>query len=212
MKKMQVLAMLIALVVTSALTVPALSDDEGGCVCKRNREAGNGWCSSCDVGWVHRVSVKSKKLFQALEGQEVADVEKLECDGCRKAVKENGACESCKASFNEGRRYRSPVALTLSKGRMVCDSELGCDGCRSAQTSSGSKYCAPCHIGFVGGMLFEGEKMFKKARAAMMTLKKASSTARKCESCAVAMVTDHKCKRCRLEFKNGRKIRKVEKI
>ena len=67
--------------------------------------------------------------------------------------------------------------------------------------------CKKCKAGFVAGRMFTEEKAYSLALAAWKTLKKAASAAMQCEQCAVALVTDGTCARCKVNFKNGNLVR-----
>ena len=197
-----------AVVVVLAFAAPTLAGEK--CTCKAIYKDGSGWCSPCKEGAVHSVAIKSGKLYKALRGVEVKDKGKMKCGGCTIALKKNGKCDHCKVAFHDGKYYRSPVAVVLASGKSIDAKAVKCGGCKKAAYSKKGSFCSPCSTGFVGGMAFAGAKLFQEALMAMNTLVDAAGVSGKCESCAVAMVTNGKCDQCKVEFKDGKKAKKVK--
>lgn len=188
------------------LAAPALA--AGDCTCKTIKKTGAGWCDDCKSGAMFGVKIKSAKLYKALQGKKIDDIESIKCPACKTAAGKDGSCDHCRVSFHDGAAYHSPVAHTLAQGHGVKVDEMKCAGCKSAATKGGG-FCKGCDAGIVGTLAFHGAKLFKQAKQAMKTLETAAKAAQKCESCAVGMVSDGKCEACKVEFKNGQPQKKA---
>ncbi|MCZ6684130.1 MAG: hypothetical protein O7B26_13200 [Planctomycetota bacterium] len=184
-----------------AFVTPAIGGEE--CTCKDIKKTGAGWCSECKGGAMYGVKLTSAKLYEALQGKKVKDVEKMKCAGCKTAATKGGTCKHCKVAFHDGKSFHSPVSATLAKGKKVEPDKIKCKGCKSASTKGGG-FCTGCDAGIVKGLSFKGKDDFKAAKNAMTTLTKAAKTVSDCEACAVAMVTDGKCAACKVQFKDGK--------
>lgn len=156
--------------------------------------------SCCGNSYFDGVSFKSAKLHKALSGKTVK-ASYVKCEGCKKALKNDGEC--C-ASFAGGKSYKSKVAYTLAKGKAVDTSKIKCEGCQKAAKKDNG-WCEGCKVGLVGNKVYKNEKDYKAATKARVILAKAVKTSKKCEDCAVAMVTDGTCEGCKVSFKDGKK-------
>jgi hypothetical protein len=182
------------------LASPVLADD---CTaCKDIAAKGEGFCTSCNEGAAFGVKMSSKKLYDAVAGQTV-EVDKVTCEGCKKALAENGVCETCKAGAADGKVYSSMAAYRLAKGKPVAaDKEISCEAC--AKAAKGHGYCDSCGAGFVANRTYTDKESYQAALTAHETLTRASLAAKKCEGCAVAMVKDGECEACKIQFKDGK--------
>ena len=193
---------LMGILAFAGFQAPAMA---GGCAgCTKVAKGADGFC--CGNGRTFGVETKSKKLHAALVGHKV-DLEKHPCKGCRKAGETNGSCSYCKTYAVDGTVYHSKVAYALAKGtpmpkELVEACPKRCSTCKSAHAENGR--CKECNVGFVANRMYDGEEAFKVALAAFKTLKKAAMTAKNCETCAVAIVTDGECTKCKVTFKNGK--------
>jgi len=185
----------------AGFAVPALA---AGCPgCDKVVKTGEGFC--CGKGETLGVKLTSQKLFDSLEGKKV-DKTEIKCDGCKKAAAKGGSCDSCKKYFHDGKAYTSKIAVALAKGKPVsAEKAAQCAGCKTAHKQSTE--CTGCGVGFVASRKYKGED-YKVALAAHKVLAKAVTTSKKCEACAVAMVTDGKCTQCNVSFKNGETVKK----
>lgn len=166
--------------------------------CKKVSDEGQGYC--CGKGQAYGVQLTSQKLHQALEGKKI-DRYKVKCPGCKTASKTNGSCKGCNVHVADGKAYKSKVSQALAKGKPVSAEKAAyCGGCKTAHKHD--TQCTGCGVGFVSGRMYKGDD-YKVALAAHKTLVKASQTSKKCEACAVAMVTDGECAHCKVEFKDG---------
>ena len=175
----------------------------GDCVgCSKVAKHGRGFCNACEKGKAFGVDLTSKGLYDALAGSAI-NKDKLKCPGCKEAAKTNGTCAHCKVTAANGKFYHSPVASVLARGtRVSAEKAASCSGCKTAHSEDG--FCTGCSAGFVGGRMFKGEENYKAAIAAYNTLTKAASAVKKCEACAIAMVTDGTCEKCKVSFKAGK--------
>ena len=185
--------------------VPAFAGDK--CTCSDIHKKGSGWCSPCKEGAVHTVALKSKKLFKIMQAHEVKDAAKIKCSGCKAAAEKNGKCDDCKVIFHDGKYFRSPVALALSKGKAVNADYVKCSGCKTALKDKKGGFCSGCDVGMVAGKKFVGKKLYQKAKASLAVLMKAAETVEKCGPCAVGMLTDGECTQCKVSFKEGKAVK-----
>ncbi len=208
---MRKLGFLLVVIALGVLVVPVSAGGDD-CLCKTIKASGHGWCDACSGGAMFGVPIKSAKLYKSLEGAEVKDQSKVTCPGCKTALTKNGSCSHCRVAFNDGKVYHAVVSYTLSKGAKVDAQGLKCGGCAKALKKD--NFCSACDGGFVGGLAFHGKKLFDQAKEAMGVLKVAAKSASKCEVCAVAMVTDGQCDKCKVQFKGGKKVEsgKIAKI
>lgn len=189
---------LVASVVLLASAVPAMA---AGCPgCDKVAKAGEGFC--CGKGKIYGVQLPSKKLYTALAGHKI-DPAKMKCAGCKAAAKTDGRCEHCGVGAADGKMFHSKVSHTLAKGQpMSAEKAKHCSACASAHKNNG--FCSGCSAGFVAGRLFVGKASHEAAVEARKILVMAADAAKKCEACAVAMVTDGKCEHCKVSFKDGK--------
>jgi hypothetical protein len=214
-------AIMIAMLVFGATTYA------GDCSCTTAKTV-DGWCQDCKVGYFAGVKIQSKKLYDALEGQPVADTASIKCPACKAAIQTDGRCDHCQAGFAHKTKYSSKVAYRLARGKAMGAGGLTCSGdaakCTGRETKCGGGatkcsgcagqladrgWCEGCKIGLVGNRVFKDKATYDEAVQARETLKTAAKTAEKCEACAVAMVTDGGCTTCKVSFKDGKKMAKA---
>jgi len=196
----------LSLVLAYASTAPATAGGCGGCKgCSKAAQSGHGPC--CGKGKAFGVALASQKLYDALAGQDVSasDVENCSCPNCKTAASCQGCCDQC--MFAGGKKYASQVAYRLAKGKpmpaeLVAACPKRCDECKTAHAKNGK--CKKCGVGFVADRMFENDSDYQAALAALQLIEKAAKTAKHCEQCAVAMVTDGRCDKCNVSYKNGR--------
>lgn len=187
-----------------AMSSPAYAD----CKCKLAK-AENGWCGDCNVGYVAGVKIPSKKLYDAVAGKPIADASKIKCQSCRVAFEKDGACSHCGVAFADNKKYKSAVGQRLAAGKARNPAAMKCSQCRVAAKDHG--WCDHCQAGQVGHFRFKDKKAYDQAVEARKRLREAVKLAKKCETCAVAMVTDGTCATCKVTFKDGKKMVKSEK-
>ena len=160
-----------------------------------------GFC--CGKGMAFGINLTSEKLYKTLAGVEM-DSTKMKCGLCKKAAETDGKCAHCNVQFAKGKAYKSPVSYALAKGDPIAKEKVAkCKGCLIAHSTD--KRCTACDVGFVAQRMFKGVDLYEAARVAFATLTEAAKVAQKCEACAIAMVTDGKCDKCKVSFKNGKK-------
>lgn len=189
-------------------SAPAMA---GGCKgCAKVAKTGEGFC--CGKGKSFGVDLASKKLHAVLVGH-TFDVEKIHCPGCKTAAETGGSCEHCKVHAADGKFFHSAVAYALAKGKFMSAELVAacpdrCKGCTTAHSEGG--WCDKCNVGFVASRMFESKAVHTVALAAYTVLKEAVAVAKKCELCAIAMVTDGTCDACNVKFKDGKAVKKAE--
>lgn len=192
------LLVLVGIVAVVGLGPVAVAGECPGC--KKVAETGEGFC--CGKGLAYGVQLTSKPLYEALAGVEVQP-DKITCPGCKTAVKEQGWCSHCQIGMAQGKSYHSPMAYALAKGKPYTkEAAAHCEGCSEAFAANG--FCTKCNIGFVAGRMFPDRASYDAALAAHKTLTEAAKIAAKCETCAVAMVTNGTCEQCHVTFKDGK--------
>ena len=194
------------LVVSASLAIAATA--HAACACK-TAQVDNGWCADCKVGYVAGLKIQSKKLYGALAGQPVADPATVKCPLCKVAFEKDGTCAHCKVGFVDKTRYGSPVAYRLAQGKAMDSAKIKCSGCRAHAAQHG--WCGGCKAGLVGNRAFKDKDTYSEAVKAGETLRTAAKVAQKCEPCAVAMVTDGTCSKCKVSFKDGKRTAAAEK-
>jgi hypothetical protein len=198
---LRVMSTLVLVTAMLGFAAPATAHDCKGC--QAIGKKGDGFCAHCGKGKVFGVDLTSQKLYDATAGKEV-QIDEMKCAGCKKAAATNGSC--CGKSFAHGKAYHSPVGYTLAKGKPYTEAKAGhCPGCRDAFASHG--FCTGCNVGFVAHRLYKDKESHDAALAAHQTLVKAAEISKKCEACAVAMVTNGKCDHCNVSFKDGKPVK-----
>lgn len=183
---------------TVALSVPAQAGDCKGCT--KVAKKGEGFC--CGKGKIFGVELTSQKLYDALAGSKV-DASKTKCAGCKEAIKTNGECKRCNLRVADGKAYASQIAYALAKGKPVStEKAAGCKDCSIALKANGR--CTGCNVGFVAGRHFKDSSAYGTALAAYKRLVAAVKTAAHCETCAVAMIQDGQCDKCKVQYKDGK--------
>lgn len=203
MRKVPVVLSLIAvmLLVTSASAY-------GDCICK-TAKIENGWCPQCKVGYVAGVATKSHQLYNALKGEAIADASKIKCKLCKSALEKDATCAKCKLAYANNTKYQSMVAYRLARGTNKDPAKITCPTCKANLADRG--WCSSCQIGLVGNIAFKDKNTYNDAVTARETLRRATKLANKCETCAVAMVTDGTCATCKISFKDGKRIGKEKR-
>ncbi len=187
----------LATLIIVAIAAPAY----GQCTCSVAK-VDNGWCSDCKVGYFDAVKVKSKTLFKALDGEAV-DVSAVSCSSCKKAIASDGFCAACNLGFVGKQKYSSKVAYELAKGDSKDPAKIACTTRRKNSDKSG--WCDSCKVGMVGNVAYKDKADYKKAVNAREIVLAAAKS--KCETCAVAMVTDGTCAACKVAYKDGKKTK-----
>lgn len=202
----------LGLLALAAVAIPTFAiDDKAGdkkeakCTCAEIKKAGCGWCDACHSGMSCGKELKSETVYKTVAGVDAP--KDMKCKGCAKAAKESGTCEHCHVSFAAGRMYTSPAAYTVASGAKVDAKDVKCADCRKMIESHTDGFCDKCGAGLVHGMVFKGKAAYEKAVQAMDLLAQAVAASAKCEGCAMGMLTDGKCDKCKVSFKNGKPVK-----
>ncbi len=179
----------------------------GDCAgCAVIKKDGQGYCDHCGSGKIYGLKVASRKLYDALAGEEgkIDDLKKSPCSGCKTAAAKSGDCAHCKVFVANDRIYHSGTARALARGERVDAHGLECKRCAYAAGKSGS--CKACDKHFAADRSYKTASFHEAALKAYETVKQAVRDASHCENCAVARVADGTCKDCKVAFKNGKPV------
>ena len=196
-----------SIVFLAALTVGCSGDGKElirtNCTCEVSKSRG-GWCNACDLGYVAGVAIKSEMLFEALDahGHHI-DPESMKCEGCRKALANDGFCENCQWGFVGKQLYHSKLTYYLAKGRPKSKSAISCATCQ-AHTGKPT-WCESCKIGLVGSVVYTDKGAFETVAEEYGRLRQAVDLSAKCEDCGVAFFMGTKCLKCNISYKGGKK-------
>lgn len=212
-----------ALLIAGCLLVPGLHDQprrhsgpSTTCVCEAARREG-GWCGVCNVGHLASLKIPSAAVFDFLDahGHQV-DAKTLKCPTCRSAHRGHGYCEHCGIGWADGLAYMSRLTYGIARGRRVDPQRLECQPCRSRARSSGTEdsgepygWCDACERGWVGNVAIADRGEYEHMREAVKRLLRALEALKRCESCAVAMLADIKCRQCGISYKDGQPVEPV---
>ncbi|MGE0479225.1 MAG: hypothetical protein AB7Q17_02015 [Phycisphaerae bacterium] len=158
----------------------------------------DGWCDKCKVGYYDGVKLAFRPAYDVLQPI-AADTLAAKCEGCKKAAASNGACDTCRIRFIDKQGYKSWVAVHFAGADRFDSEKSKCDECKRSKAAYRS--CRACGANVIGNRKFKDAKTFEAALPARMALQSASAT--KCEGCAVAVLTNGKCAKCKLEYQNG---------
>lgn len=196
---MRTMLVLVSVVAVAGVSTPAMAGDCEGC----DLVAKNGEGFHCGKGLMYGVDLTSKKLYDALAGHEV-QIDTVKCPGCKAAAKTNGICSHCNVGLAGGKLYHSMLSHKLAKGSPTSTEKVGqCFSCKTAYKKHGR--CTACDVGFVSKRMYKEKGEYEAALAARTTLVAAVKLSEKCETCAVAMVSDGKCEKCNIRFKDGKR-------
>lgn len=174
--------------------------------CELIKKAGQGFCDHCKSGKIYGLKVASRKLYDALAGEEgkIEELKKSHCPGCKSAAAKGGSCEHCGVFVVNHRVFHSETAAALARGVKVDAAGLKCKGCIDAAKNHGT--CEHCKTQFVADRVFHSKSFAEAAVKAYETVKQAVKDASHCEGCALARIHDGKCKDCKVSFKHGKPV------
>ena len=176
----------------------------GSCTCITAKDT-NGWCEAHGVGYVASVRIRSKMLYETLDAHgHTLDLDTFHCASCRKAIESNGFCEQHRIGFVGRQVYFSRLTYELARGESRDTARIECRVCRRNTESHG--WCERCKVGMVGKIAIEDRQAYERVSRAIEILSAASEAAERCEYCAVAMVTDTRCPRCKIAYKDGKPL------
>jgi len=177
------------------------SSPEQPCTCAEARLA-DGWCGTHRVGYVAMVRIPSRLVYDALDAHgHVLDLDTFTCPACRKAIDAGGFCDEHHTGFVRKEAYFSRLTYEMARGERLDPAGIACPACRRNSASLG--WCARDGRGMVGVVAIRDRSAYDRAAAAVTVVRAAAETVTRCEGCAVAMVTDTECWRCRITYRNG---------
>ena len=184
---------LLAVVMTS----PVLGD----CTCAAAKMKG-GWCGACKVGHIASVRIESEELFEFLDahGHHINPAT-IRCKSCVAAIKSDGFCDRCGMGYVDELAYVSMLTYSVAKGTPVEPSKIACGKC--SEHAKGFGWCETCKVGMIGNVAIRDKRAYEPASKAMERLLIANETAKRCETCAIAIVADATCPKCKITYKNG---------
>jgi len=172
-----------------------------GCTCAEARLT-DGWCGAHLVGYVAMVRIPSRLVYDALDahGHDL-DLGTFTCPACRKAIEMDGYCDEHRTGFVRRQAYFSRLTYEMARGARVDPARLDCAACRRYAASLG--WCARDGRGMIGVVAIRDRAAYDRAAASVAVVRAAAGTVARCEGCAVAMVTDTECWRCRITYRDG---------
>lgn len=187
--------------VLSVWSLPAGAAD---CTCEIAKLKG-GWCTKCQTGYLAGVRIKSEFLFEVLDahGHDI-DLKAIRCERCRQARKSNGFCDRCRIGWIDNKAYMSRLTYHLTKGEAKVVADMKCPICRRNAARGG--WCEKCRLGMVGSVAIKERSDFDHALEAYRRLLDAVQLSKRCEMCAVALMSDGLCTRCKIQYKNGKAV------
>lgn len=196
-------AILAAWLVVMPLAVEAAPAPES-CTCAAAKTT-HGWCEAHALGYVAAVEVRSRLLYDALDAHgHTLDLDTFQCASCKKAIASDGFCEEHRVGFVDRQGYFSRLTYELARGENRDPSSISCRACRKNSGSLG--WCEKHGVGMVGSVAIKDRQAYDHAAKAVDILETANQAAKRCEHCAVAMVTDTQCPVCRITYKDGKPI------
>lgn len=204
MKNMTMVILL--LMVTVAPGGPTMPPVVKKCVCREGAKA-NVWCHVCDIGFLATIKVKSADLFEWLDahGHQI-DPKSIKCASCQRALKSDSFCVKCGIGYKNGLAWVSRLTHSLAMGERTGKREIACKICREYLQRMG--WCAKCNIGFVGNVRFEKRDRYDTAAKEFGRFLVANELSTKCETCALAMMSDGACRACKIRYRDGKPMPK----
>ncbi|MCH8244009.1 MAG: hypothetical protein IH897_15575 [Planctomycetes bacterium] len=174
------------------------------CTCDAAKMKG-GWCERCNVGHIASVRIESADLFEWLDahGHHI-DPDRIECELCQEAIATDGFCERCRMGYVGKEAFLSRLTYHVAKGRPRSLAKIQCSTCRKNAGRFG--WCDRCKVGMVGNVAIRDREDYGRAVDAFRILLAAVRAARKCESCALAIVSNTTCRACKITYSNGNPI------
>ncbi|MCA9256510.1 MAG: hypothetical protein KDA33_12770 [Phycisphaerales bacterium] len=173
-----------------------------GCAtCAQARKV-HGWCDACAVGYVAGLPIKSRLLYDTMDAHgHQLQVDRMPCEGCRRLAKTGGFCDANHIGWRNGEAYFSRLTYELSGAYYMAPSQIACRTCRD--NADGAGWCDACGYGMIGRFAIASRADFDAGRRGFERLQKAIELSARCDYCAMAMVTDTDCFRCKTVFKDG---------
>jgi hypothetical protein len=174
------------------------------CSCPEARRV-DGWCEAHATGYIAGLPVASQLVHEALDahGHEV-DPATFDCPRCRAAIAASGFCDEHSVGFVRSMAYFSRLTYEIARGTRSEPQRLECKVCRKNSESLG--WCDRCKAGTIGNVVIRDQEAYARAASALRMVQDALVVAKRCERCAVAMVTSSQCPLCRISYKDGKKV------
>ncbi len=159
----------------------------------------NGWCQSCNVGYIATVQIDSEILYSTLDphGHDL-DLDLIVCETCRHAIDKDGYCDPCGMGFVRGKAFFSRLTHGLASGSAVDPVSPACKACRIG--SDEPRWCDRCARGAIGNTAFNNKETFKRTAQEYTTLLAAIEKTEDCELCACAMTVYRTCPTCFVSY------------
>lgn len=174
------------------------------CVCATARET-NAWCPVHKLGYVGGLELESSWLHEAVDahGHDV-DPSTFTCPVCRGALASDGFCAEHKIGFVHGKAYFSKLTYRLGQAEVRRPADIACPVCRKNAETHG--WCDRDRAGMVGPFTIRDRAVFEQTVRALGILELADREAKRCQYCAVAMITDTQCPFCKITYRDGKKV------
>lgn len=173
-----------------------------GCTTCADAKQVNGWCDACTVGYVAGLPIKSNLLYETMDAHgHTLQVELMPCEDCRRMSKSGGYCEKSRIGWHRGEAYFSRLTYEIARGRYCSASDVECDTCYAHYDGVG--WCDACKRGIVGRFAITNRDDFDAAHRDFERLLKAITLSETCDYCAMAIVTDTACFKCKIAFQDG---------
>ncbi len=190
--------------IVSLLALATPSPVLGDCTCAATKMKG-GWCADCKVGHIASIKIESESLFEFLDahGHHINPAS-IRCESCIAAIKVDGFCDRCGMGYVDRLAYVSTLTYSVAKGKQLDPSTIACRNCSEHAKSFG--WCDVCKVGMIGNVAIRDKDNYREASQAMKKLLIANEMVKRCETCAVAIVANATCPKCKITYKNGKKI------
>lgn len=180
---------------------PDDSGDGESCVCVTAR-VNDAWCDACGAGYLAGLRIPSKRLFEVLDAHgHDYEKERLRCESCQKAIREEGYCTQCRIGFYKNMCYLSRLSYEVARGRRVDPAKVTCETCRKNTGTFG--WCEACGVGHIGTIITVDRAGYEAGSQQADRLLKAIARLRPCESCAIAYFTNGYCTTCKKRYRDG---------
>lgn len=195
------LIVLFILCCCAMLTTPRQPSANPVCTCETVKRT-DGWCEICNVGYLAGIKIESAMFFDLLDahGHQI-DPSTLACDNCKTLYPAHGFCPSCKVGFVNKQLYFSKLTYYLARGEVNGPEPLACATCLKNTEKSG--WCDVCKRGMVGQRSYRIREEFEEAADLRMILVDAIPLAKRCLSCALSLINNGTCLKCRKTFQDG---------
>ena len=185
-------------------TPPAPPGPNPVCTCATIQRS-DGWCDVCKVGYLAGIKIESPMFFELLDahGHQI-DPRTVTCATCQSLYGSHGYCQLCKIGFVGKQLYFSKLTYYLARGEVSDAAAITCATCRKNIAKPG--WCAACKIGRVGPRAYRDQSEFEKAAKLREILVATIPVAKECWSCALSMINDGTCLKCKKTFRDGERI------